>query len=109
MIMSIKCINISHILEVSVLATRATARRLFSEQIEQSPSNNFELDFSGVEFASRSFMDELNLLVQDHSYSIHKINMNRQVQQMDKLVQKKDKKHFRPKDRNTSSADVLTL
>jgi hypothetical protein len=96
-------------LNVGVLAARATARRLFREQIEESSSDSFKLDFNGIEFASRSFMDELNLLIKDHSYRVHKINMNSQVQQMDELVQKTDKEKSRPKNSNASSADVVTL
>lgn len=104
-----KTIHVRSILDVSTVATRATARRLFKEQIKRSSADSFVLDFEGIEFASRSFMDELSLLIKDHSYNIRKINMNSQVQQMDELVQEKDKEHFRPKDRNASSADVLTL
>jgi hypothetical protein len=92
---SVKKIEIKKILEVEVLALRATARRLLNEEVRNSSYTKFKLDFRGIEFASRSFMDELNALLKENSVcTFKKINMNEQIQQMDHLVLRTTKSQF---------------
>jgi hypothetical protein len=107
--MSIKYIEIRRILDVSVLSTRATARYLFNKEIKKYSQDSFKLDFKGIEFASRSFMDELNLLIKKYSLAVHKINMNSQIQQMDELVLTTEQSQFFTENKSFSSANVVTL
>ncbi|MEX2403972.1 MAG: DUF4325 domain-containing protein [Balneolales bacterium] len=92
MITFTKHINIQKVLLVSVLSTRATARTLFHDVIRNYKNRNkFKLDFKHIEFASRSFIDELNSLIVNHPHiSFKKVNMNKQVKQMDELVHNKN-------------------
>lgn len=84
-----KHIDLAKVLDVSVLSNRATARYLFENKIEKSLSPKIRLDFKDVEFASRSFLDELNYHLKEKRFvSIEKINMNDQVLKMDHLVRR---------------------
>lgn len=80
-------INLSRFLSLSVLGNRATAR-LLAKEIDQAGGEHITLDFSDIEFASRSFMDELNGRIgQREHIKVDKVNMNDQVSKMDELVQ----------------------
>lgn len=81
---------------VNSLNTRATAKRLV-KSIEKSWANTVILDFFDIDFASRSFMDELNSHLPHIDKEIKKINMNPSVNEMDELVQ-------RPKEINSNSS-----
>lgn len=70
-----------------MLGNRATAR-LVVDKIGQMGTEPTTLDFSDIEFASRSFMDELNGRIgQREHMRVMKVNMNDQVSKMDELVQ----------------------
>jgi anti-anti-sigma regulatory factor len=57
--MSDKIINISELFSSHSLVTRQAARDLFA-LISHMPDNSIILDLSQIDFASRSFFDELN-------------------------------------------------
>lgn len=82
-----KHIKLKKVFEVTALNNRATAKRLV-ERIENSWANTVILDFADIEFASRSFLDELNSHLSHIDKEIKKVNMNSSVKEMDKLVQK---------------------
>lgn len=59
MTMSASTINISEVFDAQSLVTRQAARDLFT-RISSMPESIVYLDFSRINFASRSFFDELN-------------------------------------------------
>ena len=63
--MSDKTIKVSELYQSSSLITRDAARDLFNV-ISHLPETYIKLDFSNVQYASRSFFDELNKLLKDH-------------------------------------------
>lgn len=89
-----KHIDLQSALSVDVLSTRATARSLESEiNSFFNFSRSVTLDFEGIEFASRSFMDELNIIIRENDQAdVTKVNMNEQVRKMDELVKRSSKK-----------------
>ncbi|MEQ8524353.1 hypothetical protein [Gracilimonas sp.] len=105
-----KHIDLSKKLNVSVLSNRATARTLYNKEIKKTLYPNVVIDFKDIEFASRSFLDELNSLLAEKRFSnIHKMNMNHQVSKMDKLVSNKSeivREDFKQK---KSEADLMTV
>lgn len=88
-----KHIDLHQFLGVKVLSTRATARELM-EQIKTLKFTVY-FDFSGIEFASRSFMDELNSLIDESTWTAYKFaGMNEQVRRMNELVSDKDTREY---------------
>ena len=81
-----KYINLRKEFDVSALNNRATAKKLV-KRIESSWVNTVVLDFSDIEFASRSFLDELNSHLPHIDKEVKKTNMNASVREMDELVQ----------------------
>ena len=105
-----KHINLRKEFDVSALNNRATAKKLV-KRIESSWVNTVILDFSDIEFASRSFLDELNSHLPHIDKEVKKINMNTSVKEMDKLVQK-PKDHSKASFSNskaTSESELLTF
>ncbi|TYP93524.1 hypothetical protein LX73_1229 [Fodinibius salinus] len=81
-----KHINLRKEFDVSALNNRATAKKLV-KRITSSWVNTVVLDFSDIEFASRSFLDELNSHLPHIDKEVKKTNMNASVKEMDELVQ----------------------
>ncbi len=110
MSISAERINVSDFLSVTVLSNRATARSLVNEIMEMN-KNKAKLDFVDVEFASRSFMDELNSKIREFSHiKFSKINMNNQISKMDSLVQdKKNRKSWIDRSENRDDADLIAM
>ncbi|MGK7370992.1 MAG: hypothetical protein ACNS64_12325 [Candidatus Halalkalibacterium sp. M3_1C_030] len=105
-----KHINLRKEFDVSALNNRATAKKLV-KRIESSWVNTVILDFSDIEFASRSFLDELNSHLPHIVKEIKKINMSSSVKEMDELVQK-PKDHSKAAFSNskaTSESELLTF
>lgn len=98
-----KHIVLGEFLNVSLLSTRATARELM-KQIK-TLRLSVVLDFEDIEFASRSFMDELNILVKESRWTRYTyVHMNEQVRRMKNLVERSAKSDFVHKsDKNNSS------
>lgn len=97
-----KHIKLAKVFDITALNNRATARKSV-KRIEKSWTNAVVLDFEDIDFASRSFLDELNAYLPHIDKEVKKTNMSPTVKRMDKLVQK-------PKDRskttyNNSKAD----
>lgn len=90
-----KHINLKKVFNVTALNNRATAKRLV-KRIEKSWANTVILDFSEIDFSSRSFMDELNSHLPHINKEVKKTNMNPSVKEMDELVQ-------RPQEVNSNS------
>lgn len=61
------------------LATRESARVLFNKLKE---NNDFELDFTNVLIASRSFANELLKLEKENNIAVKKLNLNDEVKFM---------------------------
>lgn len=82
-----RTIHLSEELSTSTLSARATARRIFKSINKYWFINVIELDFREIQFCSRSFMDELNHLINESQYEIYKTNMNQSVKKMNEKVQ----------------------
>ncbi len=106
----VKDIKVRKFLGVTVLSNRATARALVKE-IKIKKWKKVKLDFDGIEFASRSFLDELNSKIKEiNNIKFNKINMNDQVTKMDALVQsKKIRNWWTSKDKEQEKIDVITM
>lgn len=106
----VKHIELSDKLNVSVLSNRATARVLFKKEIKNTLYPQIRIDFKNIEFASRSFLDELNYLMANKKLiNIQKVNMNEQVLRMEKLVtesRKTGNQNFSPK---KSESTLITI
>ncbi|MDR8391498.1 STAS-like domain-containing protein [Aliifodinibius sp. S!AR15-10] len=105
-----KHINLRKEFDVSALNNRATAKKLV-KRIESSWVNTVVLDFSDIEFASRSFLDELNSHLPHIDKEVKMTNMNSSVREMDELVQK-PKDHSKAAFSNskaTSESELLTF
>jgi len=105
-----KHITLNKVLFVSVLSTRATARCLYDEAMRTS-KKKIILDFQDIEFASRSFMDEINYLInnQDQKEFI-KVNMNDQVMKMNELVQKPaSKEEWDSENKEYEDSEIVTI
>ncbi|WP_440999825.1 STAS-like domain-containing protein [Fodinibius sp. SL11] len=101
-----KHINLRKEFDVSALNNRATAKKLV-KRIESSWANTVVLDFSDIEFASRSFLDELNSHLPHVDKEVKKTNMNASVREMDELVQQpKEKVNYSSTD---SEAELLSF
>ncbi len=67
------------------LTTRSMAREVFDELMHLNTSERI-LDFSGIEFASRSFMVQLYSMLARHRSQVQFINMNETVERMYQLA-----------------------
>ncbi len=82
-------ILVSDFLHSSSLVTREAARNLFSA-ISILPASNITLDFSKVDYVSRSFFDEVNSQKRKLSYlgkSVTIINLKDSLEQLQLIVQ----------------------
>jgi anti-anti-sigma regulatory factor len=89
--MSDKIINISNLFSSHSLVTRQAARDIF-ELISQMPENSIILDLAQIDFASRSFFDELNNYENTFRLSGKKveiINMNDHIASLLQMVKEK--------------------
>jgi len=105
-----KHINLRKEFDVSALNNRATAKKLV-KRIESSWVNTVVLDFSDIEFASRSFLDELNSHLPHIDKEVKKTKMNASVREMDELVQQTKDQHNSAfsKSNTQSESEVLTF
>lgn len=71
--------------ETTHLSTRSMARDLYDELL-QKESQNIMLDFSGIEFVSRSFMVQLYSMLAKRRSQVRFVNMNENVDQMYQLA-----------------------
>ncbi len=67
------------------LRTRSMARDPYNDLL-QSKNQDIALDFSGIEFASRSFMVQLYSMLAKHRSQVRFVNMNENVDQMYQLA-----------------------
>lgn len=105
-----KNIKLRDLLNVQVLSTRSTARKLFDEVIKKSSSQHFRLDFKDIAFASRSFMDELNVLAMKLNVTFQEVNMNEQIKKMAQLVKDTEKAHFTAiEEDDASQANLMSI
>lgn len=104
-----KNIKIRNLLAVQVLSTRSTAHRLLNEITKMSSRKHFQLDFNDIAFASRSFMDELNVLATQNEITFDKVNMNEQIQKMAQLVQDTDNNHFVASKNDDAQANFMSI
>lgn len=96
--------------ETTHLSTRSMARDLHNDLL-QSKNHDITLDFSGIEFASRSFMVQLYSMLAKHRSQVRFVNMNENVDQMYQLA---IKAYNRPavmpsQSKNNSSPELLSL
>lgn len=96
--------------ETTHLSTRSMASDLYNELL-QSENQDISLDFSGIEFASRSFMVQLYSMLAKNRSQVRFVNMNENVDQMYLLA---IKAYNRPavmasQSRNNSSPELLSL
>ncbi len=105
-----KHINLQKEFDVSALNNRATAKKLV-KSIQSSWVNTVVLDFSDIEFASRSFLDELNSHLPHIEKEVKKTNMNASVREMDELVQQPNRQAHSPLNNSESysESELLTF
>jgi anti-anti-sigma regulatory factor len=85
-------VKVSELLGMSDLALRFWADELF-KLLPEKKESILILDFSGVEFVSRSFAHEYLKEKSAHLIAIREKNMNSTVKQMFKLASQKPKKN----------------
>lgn len=105
-----KHINLNEELLVKILSNRSTARRLFNET-QKTLWRKVILDFDKIEFASKSFLDELNALIEEQNEKTYvKENMSEEVQKMEQLVQhSQDKKLWDSQKEASKRADTVVI
>jgi len=74
-------INLRDKYQTTHLSTRSMARQVFTEVMQLSASEQV-LDFTSIEFASRSFMVQLYAMLAEHSAQVRLLNMNENVHKM---------------------------
>lgn len=105
-----KHIDLAKVLDVSVLSNRATARHVYESKIEKSWSPKIRLDFRGIDFASRSFLDELNHHLTEKKFtSFEKVNMNEQILKMDELVKSRKSSNKSQIKREDNKPEMLSI
>ena len=67
------------------LTTRSLAKTVFNDVMQMSSKEQI-LDFSEIEFVSRSFMVQLYSMLAKHRAQVRFINMNENVRQMYQLA-----------------------
>ncbi len=88
-----KSIDISIVIG-SDIRTRSRIRQL-TEHIE--PKENYDIDFSHVEFISRSFADELVSLVDNSDGRINCVNMSHHINELLEIVRRNRNVHVSPR------------
>ncbi len=78
-------ISLKEKFETTHLSTRSMARDLYND-LQQSKNQDITLDFSGIEFASRSFMVQLYSMLAKHRSQVRFVNMNENVDRMYQLA-----------------------
>jgi len=82
-------IIVSDLVHSSSLVTRETARNLFSV-ISILPASTITLDFSNVDYVSRSFFDEINSQKRKVGYlgkTVIIVNLKDSLEQLQQIVQ----------------------
>lgn len=94
------------------LSTRSMARELYNDLLQREHQES-TLDFSGIEFASRSFMVQLYSMLAKHRSQIRFVNMNETVDRMYQLaITVYNKPAVLPsqvKNSNNASPELLSL
>jgi anti-anti-sigma regulatory factor len=109
--MSDKIININQLFSSQSLITRQIARDLYG-LIDQMPEDSIILDFSGIDFASRSFFDEFNSYETQLNLSGKKvriINLNDNLAPLYKLVGENSKKRRSISYKSVANAKVISI
>lgn len=78
-------ISLKEKFETTHLSTRSMARELYNELLCRE-SLDITIDFTGIEFASRSFMVQLYSMLAKHRSQVRFVNMNENVDQMYQLA-----------------------
>lgn len=111
MIMSNKIILLTEIFKSSSLITRRAARELF-DVISESEDKKIILDFNKIEFASRSFFDELNSKMSEIKLlgkNIEIINLNENLAKLYKIVVNASKTKSSISYSSVARASVITI
>lgn len=102
-----KTIDLKEYLKSTSLVTRQSVRDLF-DMIEKSEDKIIILDFQDMEFASRSFFDELNDKQSKSNKKVEFVNLNLDLQKLSEFVanSSKAKSHSYS---SVASAEVITI
>ena len=109
--MSEKIININQLFFSQSLITRQIARDLYG-MVTQMPEDSIILDFSGIDYASRSFFDEFNSFENQFNLAGKKvriINLNDNLAPLYKLVRENTKKRISIPCESVASAKVISI
>lgn len=109
--MSSSIINISEVFSAQSLVTRQAARDLF-EIVVKNPNDNIILDFTNIDYASRSFFDELNSFEKEYKSLGKKVemqNINPQLVSLYNLVRTRIKSSSRISYKSVSKAKVINI
>lgn len=106
-----KTIKLSEKYNSSSLITRQAARELFIA-IAETKEERIILDFSNIEFASRSFFDELNSQMNKANLlgkNIKLISIDENIKKLYDLVVKASKSKTSISYSSVANADVITI
>lgn len=106
-----KTINLAGIFNSSSLITRQAARDLFSI-IAKSEEKKITLDFNKIEFASRSFFDELNsemTKIALFGKEVEFVNLSESIEKLYKMVIDASKSKSSISYSSVANAEVITI
>lgn len=104
-------IHLNQFAHSSSLTTRQMARELF-EEIKMSGEKKVVLDFKDIQYASRSFFDELNSkisILKRREKQVQCIHLNRSLNQLQRLVIKAAKCHTKFSYPSLSKVQVVNI
>lgn len=104
-------IYLAKLLKSSSVITRQSARHLF-DVAKNTSENNIILDFSSIEYASRSFFDELNYQtskINQLNKTTSIVNLNKSLNELNNFVLSQSKTKHSPTYASVEKVQVTTL
>ncbi|MCK4798805.1 MAG: hypothetical protein KAT05_15620 [Spirochaetes bacterium] len=88
-----KTVQVYDLVKSNTLRSRKTASNIVNTILEFSSTENVNIDFRNIVFASRSFCHELLTSVQNRE-NVHFVNTNSEINKMCEVATKKPEIHF---------------
>lgn len=111
MIMSDKIYKIAEFFNSASLISRQAAKKL-CEEVAKLKENTVILDFKNIDFASRSFFDQLNSEMGSlrlANKQVELINLNKNLSELLKLVKKAARSDFHITYTNVGKAETISF
>ena len=83
--MSHNSIKVRDVVDIEFISTRSLANSIF-ELVESTPAKQVTIDFTDIEGATRSFMDQIRANIIKTKKSVKIVNLSQQLEQMQKIV-----------------------